>query len=87
MKLDKQLLSKRILAMYDYSENKKELKNWFEDVDLKRLELKSWFIPSATRSGEVREEQFFPSTISKETESVDRKLDLKREIDDLEKNI
>ncbi len=85
MKLEKQLLGKRILAKYDYSENKKELKIWFEDVHLKRLELKSWYVPSATRSSEIREEQFFPSIVSKETESVDHKLDLEREIADLEK--
>lgn len=87
MKLEKKLLSRRILAMYDYIKTKKLLLEWLEDTEMKKLELKSFYIPSSTRSYELREEQFVRSIISKESIYIDRKVDLEREIEDREKAI
>ena len=67
MKFEKKLLGKRILAMYDYNAIKKILVEWLEDTDMLRFRLKSLYLPSPnSQSYVLREEQFVPTTVSKE---------------------
>lgn len=83
MKIEDELLSKRVLVKYNYAATKRNLKNFFEDIKWLEYRLKNWRIPALTRSLELRENQFMPSNVSKEIESTDQKMDLEIAINEL----
>ena len=80
MKVEKNLLSDRVLAKYNYTATKKNIEDELEDIGLLELKLKRFSLPSLSKGIDLREEQLIHRTTSLESESINEKVDLEIEI-------
>ena len=87
MKIEKDLISKRIRGKYNYFATKKKLEELLEDIEWIELQIKSCTPPSPVRSYDLREEQFMQKTTSKESEYIDRKIDLELQLNSMKKRL